>query len=249
MEVKDLIETLAVIPARYGSTRLPAKPLMEIGGVPLVIRVLRNALRCRGVDRTLVATDDDRIASVVEDWGGEAMMTPKDLPSGGDRVAYVAERIESRYVLNIQGDDPLVGPEMVDPLMEALKSDPSVPLAVLAKRIERPEEIDSPDIVKMVFDKRGNALYFSRSPIPYRRVGEAACYKHIGPYAYRRDFLLRFSSWDQTELERSESLEMLRVLERGYPIRCVETYRDTIEIDTMEDVKSLERYLQEVEDE
>lgn len=240
-----MIETLAVIPARYGSTRLPAKPLIEVGGVPLVVRVLRNAMKCEAVDRVLVATDDERIAAAVRDWGGEAMMTPSELPSGGDRVAYVSERVESRYVLNIQGDDPLVGPDMVNPLVEALKTDGSLPLAVLVKRIDRPEEVLSPNVVKVVFDGRGNALYFSRSAIPYERVSKASHYKHIGPYAYRREFLLRFSSWQQTDLERTESLEMLRVLEEGYPIRCVKTDRDTIEIDTKEDVIALERYLKE----
>lgn len=240
-----MLETLAVIPARYGSTRLPAKPLIEISGVPLVVRVLRNTERCGYVDRVLVATDDERIASVVRDWGGEAMMTPSELPSGGDRVAYVSERIESRFVLNVQGDDPLVGPDMIDPLVEALRGDMSLPLAVLVKGIERPEEVLSPNVVKVVFDKKGNALYFSRSPIPYERVVGASYYKHIGPYAYRRDFLLSFSRWQQTDLERSESLEMLRILEEGYPIRCVHIDRDTIEIDTQEDVIALERYLKE----
>lgn len=240
-----MIDTLAVIPARYGSTRLPAKPLIEIGGVPLVVRVFRNARECGSVDRVLVATDDERIASVVHDWGGEAIMTPSWLPSGGDRVAYVAEKIESRYVLNIQGDDPLVGPEMVNPLVDALKADASLPLAVLVKRIDRQEEVLSPNVVKVVFGRDGSALYFSRSAIPYERVPNASYYKHIGPYAYRRDFLLRFSQWQQTVLERTESLEMLRVLEEGYPIRCVSTDKDTIEIDTQEDVIALERYLKE----
>jgi 3-deoxy-manno-octulosonate cytidylyltransferase (CMP-KDO synthetase) len=238
------MKTLAVIPARLASTRLPEKPLVTVGGKPLVVRVLEQVRRCGKVDRIIVATDSERIADVVSKNGGEAVLTPEDLKSGGDRVAYVAvSHPEADIVLNVQVDDPLVGPDMIDPLIGALSSDPEVRLALLAKRIEREEEITSPNIVKMVFDRNGRALYFSRSPIPYPRNPGAVYYKHIGPYAWRRDFLLDFSGWAQTPLERAESLEMLRVLEEGYTIRCVETLRDTVEIDTPADVEALERIL------
>ncbi len=237
------MKTLAVIPARFASTRLPGKPLVPIAGVPLVIRVLRNLSRCRSVDKVVVATDDERIAALVRENGGEAMMTPPDLPSGGDRVAWAAERIPSEYVINVQVDDPLVGSDMIDPLIDVLSSAPDVSLALLAKKIERDEEITSPDIVKMVFDKNGRGLYFSRSPIPFPRTSEGTWYKHIGPYAWRRDFLLDFSKWQQTPLERTESLEMLRVLEKGHSIRCIVTHRDTIEIDTPNDLLRIEEYL------
>ena len=237
------LETLAVIPARFASTRLPGKPLVEIGGVPLILRVLRGVKKCSCVDRVIVATDDERIASLVEDDGGTAMMTPEDLPSGGDRVAWVAQRIPSRIVLNVQGDDPLVGPDMIEPLISALKEDDQTRLALLVKRIERAEEVEDPNIVKAVFDKKGRALYFSRSPIPHPRKAGAVWYKHIGPYAWQRDFLLEFSRLPQTPLEQAESLEMLRVLERGHAIRCVPAPRDTIEIDTPDDVKRLEAFL------
>lgn len=237
------MKTLAVIPARFASTRLPGKPLVPIAGVPLVIRVLRNLSRCRSVDKVVVATDDERIAALVRENGGEAMMTPSDLPSGGDRVAWAAERIPSEYVINVQVDDPLVGSDMIDPLIDVLSSAPDVSLALLAKKIERDEEITSPDIVKMVFDKNGRGLYFSRSPIPFPRTSEGTWYKHIGPYAWRRDFLLDFSKWQQTPLERTESLEMLRVLEKGHSIRCIVTHRDTIEIDTPNDLLRIEEYL------
>jgi 3-deoxy-manno-octulosonate cytidylyltransferase (CMP-KDO synthetase) len=238
------MKTLAVIPARLASTRLPEKPLVEVGGKPLVIRVLEQVKRCGKVDRILVATDSERIAEVVRKNGGEAVMTPPDLKSGGDRVAFVAaEYPEAEVVLNVQVDDPLVGPDMIDPLVSALSEDPGVRLALLSKRIENEEEIGSPNIVKMVFDQNGRALYFSRSPIPYPRNPGAVYYKHIGPYAWRRDFLLEFSRWGQTPLEKAESLEMLRVLEKGFAIRCVETFRDTVEIDTPADVEALERIL------
>lgn len=240
------MKTLAVIPARLASTRLPEKPLVQVGGKPLVVRVLEQVKRCGKIDRIVVATDSERIADLVEQNGGEAVMTPADLKSGGDRVAFVAANHPGAdLVLNVQVDDPLVGPDMIDPLVRALEEQPEVRLALLAKRIEKEEEIASPNIVKMVFDQNGKALYFSRSPIPYPRNPGAVYFKHIGPYAWRRDFLLEFSRWDQTPLEKAESLEMLRVLEKGFAIRCVETFRDTVEIDTPEDVAALEKILRE----
>ncbi|MFP4482705.1 MAG: 3-deoxy-manno-octulosonate cytidylyltransferase [Thermovirgaceae bacterium] len=238
--------TLAVIPARYGSTRLPGKPLVSAGGLPLVVRVFRQAAKCEKVDRIIVATDNETIAGAAKTAGAEVIMTPKDLPSGGDRVAWVAARVpEADIVLNIQVDDPLVGPDMIDPLIESLESDSECGLAVLAKEIQDQSEITDSNIVKMVFDGDKRALYFSRSAIPYPRNPGAVYYKHIGPYAYRRDILLDFARWEQTPLEKIESLEMLRALERGVRIRCVEAVRDTIEIDTPEDVARLEAWLRE----
>jgi 3-deoxy-manno-octulosonate cytidylyltransferase (CMP-KDO synthetase) len=240
------MKTLAVIPARYGSTRLPGKPLVSAGGVPLVARVFRQVARCRKVDRIVVGTDDAGIEKVMRSEGAEVMITPGDLPSGGDRVAWVSARIpEAEIVLNVQVDDPLVGPDMIDPLVESLESDPGCGLAVLAKRIEDEAEITDSNIVKMVFDGGMRALYFSRSAIPYPRNPGAVYYKHIGPYAYRRDLLLEFARWEPTPLEKTESLEMLRILEKGHNIRCVKTGRDTIEIDTPEDVARLEAWLRE----
>lgn len=236
------MKTLAIIPARYASTRLPGKPLILVAGIPLVLRVLRQIEQCASVDRIIVAADDERIAETVEYAGGECMLTPPDLPSGGDRVAWVAERIPSEIVVNVQVDDPLVGSDMVDPLVAAL-ANPEVKLALLSKKIEKTEEVASPNIVKMVFDCNGKALYFSRSPIPFPRNEGATYYKHIGPYGWRRDFLLEFFSWEQTPLEKAESLEMLRVLERGHSIQCIPIGRDTIEIDTPDDVEALKEFL------
>jgi 3-deoxy-manno-octulosonate cytidylyltransferase (CMP-KDO synthetase) len=239
------MRTLAVIPARLGSTRLSEKVLMKIRGVPLVVRVLRAAQEARSIDRLIVATDSERVAEVVRAADGEAILTPAELASGGDRVAYTAELYpEYDAVLNIQSDDPLVRPEMIDPLVGALEEDSSVGLAVLAKIVDKEAELDDPSIVKMVFAPSGRALYFSRSRIPYPRVpGILPTYKHIGPYAYRRDFLLEFATWPQTPLERAESLEMLRVLEKGRPIVCVQTPYDTIEVDTPADVIALEAWI------
>ena len=237
-----IIDTLAVIPARLGSTRLPEKPLVRLCGRELVLRVLDGVRACASVDRTIVATDSERVVSLVEAAGGEAMMTPADLPTGSDRVAWVAERVPSTYVLNVQGDDPLVVAAHIDPMIEALKKDPETGLAVLAKKIDDPDEISRDSIVKMVFAQDGRALYFSRAPIPHPRSGEAAYYKHIGPYAWRRDALFAFAAMPQTPLERMEGLEMLRLLENGGTIRCVETETDCIEIDTPDDVRRFEEF-------
>ena len=236
------MKTLAVIPARYSSTRLPGKPLAKIAGIPLVVRVLDNVRSCSSVDRVIVAVDDERIADVVRAAGGEAFMTPPELPSGGDRVAYVAKRVESEFVLNVQVDDPLVGADMIDPLVEALAADSSVKLALLVKRIEKQEEVCSENVVKAVFDSRKRAMYFSRSPIPRFVEKGGVWYKHIGPYGWRRDFLFEFAAMEQTPLEKTESLEMLRVIESGHSIKCVEVSRDTIEIDTPEDLVKIEKY-------
>ena len=237
------MKTLAVIPARYASTRLPGKPLVEIAGVPLVVRVLRNVLSCKSVDKVVVATDDPRIAEVVTQNGGEFVMTPPELPSGGDRVAYVARNIPSDYVINVQVDDPLVGADMIEPLVEALDADSSVMLALLVKRIEKKEELEDASVVKAVFDRNFRALYFSRCAIPYPRNDGGVWHKHIGPYGWRRDFLLEFAKSEQTPLEKTESLEMLRVLEMGHSIQCIPTARDTIEIDTPQDLVKIEEFL------
>jgi 3-deoxy-manno-octulosonate cytidylyltransferase (CMP-KDO synthetase) len=235
------VETLAVIPARYGSVRLPGKPLLKLLGRELVLRVWEG-VKGSAADRVIVATDHEEIARLVESEGGEAMMTPSELPTGNDRVAFVAERVPSRFVLNVQGDDPMVTPAMIDPMLDALRRVPDTRLAVLAKRVERPEEAERDSVVKMVFDRNGRALYFSRSPIPFQRT-PAVLYKHIGPYAWRRDALFEFASQPQTPLEKAESLEMLRVLENGGVIRCIETDADTVEIDTPEDVALFERLM------
>lgn len=236
-----MTDTLAVIPARLKSTRLPEKPLIKLDGRELVLRVLDGVRSSASVDRVIVAVDDERVAEVVRRAGGEAVMTPESLPTGSDRVAFVARTVESRFVLNVQGDDPLVCAEVIDPMVAALKADDSVKLAVLVKQIETEGEVSRDSVVKVVFDRTGRALYFSRSAIPFPRNPGAVYYKHIGPYAWRRDALFEFASLAQTPLESAESLEMLRLLEHGYAIKCIETERDTIEIDTPEDVAAFER--------
>jgi 3-deoxy-manno-octulosonate cytidylyltransferase (CMP-KDO synthetase) len=242
------IKTLAVIPARFASTRLPGKPLLKLAGRELVLWVLDGVRSSSRVDMTVVATDDERIASVVRSAGGNAMITPESLRSGSDRAAYVARGIEARFVLDVQCDDPLVTGNVIDPMIDALEGDPGAGLVVLAKKIDRPEEIGRDSIVKMVFDETRRALYFSRSPIPFARNPEKSrpeFFKHIGPYAWRRDELLKFASWAETPLEKAESLEMLRLLERGRSIKCIPAERDSIEIDTPDDVRRFENFLKE----
>ena len=239
---------LAVVPARYGSTRLQCKPLMEMGGRPLLSWVLKGLSGCN-VDDIAVATDHEDIAALARKEGFEAIMTPSELPSGSNRTAWVARRKSADIVLNVQVDDPMVGPDMIDPLVEALGKSRDIGVALLAKRIENADEVSNPNVVKVVFDRNMRALYFSRSPIPYERNKGALYFKHIGPYCYRRQFLLEFDCWPQTPLEKIESLEMLRILEMGFDILCVESKRDTIEIDTQEDVLAFEKYLREHGDE
>jgi 3-deoxy-manno-octulosonate cytidylyltransferase (CMP-KDO synthetase) len=238
-----MIETLVVIPARYGSTRLPGKPLVKLCGKELILRTWEGVRKSALVDRLIVATDHEVIAALVERSGGEVMMTPSNLSTGNDRVAYVAERVPSRFVVNVQGDNPLATPKLLDPLIMALQADPEVRLAVPAKRIEHVNEAEKNSVVKMVFDENGRALYFSRSLIPFSKDPATVRFKHIGIYAWRREALFEFASWPQSPLEKAESLEMLRLLEKGGVIRCIETDADAIEIDTPEDVALFEAFM------
>jgi 3-deoxy-manno-octulosonate cytidylyltransferase (CMP-KDO synthetase) len=236
-----MLETLAVIPARYGSVRLPGKPLEKLCGKEMILRVWEGVRRSSFMNRVIVATDHGAIAGLIEKAGGEVMMTPPELATGNDRVAYVAEQVPSRFVLNVQGDNPMVVPEILDPLVTALRENSNVTLAVPVKRIDNPDELLRNSVVKMVFDESGRALYFSRSLIPHSNDPATVRFKHIGIYAWRRDALVEFASWPRGALEKAESLEMLRLLEKGGIIRCVETDVETVEIDTPEDVVRYEQ--------
>ena len=245
------MSVVVIIPARYASTRLPGKALAEIAGKPMIAHVLARAQLVRGVDRVLVATDDERIADAVESAGGEAVMTRPDHPSGTDRVAEVARALSAEIVVNLQGDLPLLEPAHVEAALDCLNvapADPGEPatpqMATLATPLGR-DEVDRPQVVKVVRDVRGDALYFSRSPIPWElsqeseRGGGAIGLRHIGLYAYRRTFLLELANLAPTPLERAERLEQLRVLEHGHRIRVaiVEAGESMIEVDTPEDLE------------
>jgi 3-deoxy-manno-octulosonate cytidylyltransferase (CMP-KDO synthetase) len=242
------LRAVAVIPARFASTRLPGKPLADIAGRPMIEHVYRRAADARGVDAVVVATDDDRIAAAVEKFGGVARMTHDAHRTGTDRIAEIAGELSCDFVVNVQGDLPLIEPGMISEVLEPLMSDSSVPMSTLRQAATSPFEISSPHVVKVVVDNRGDALYFSRSPIPFHRDDDPAhsgwmVYKHIGLYAFRRDFLLRFAALPRTPLEQAESLEQLRALEHGFRIRTVATRYESVEVDTPEDLERVRQLL------
>ena len=239
---------LVVIPARYASVRFPGKPLARLQGKPVIQHVYEQAARA-GVE-AVVATDDPRIAQAVEGFGGSAVMTSAAARSGTERVAEVARARRAPVIINIQGDEPLVRPDMIQPLATFLERHPAVPMASLMTRLERPEDLASPNVVKVVVDQDGYALYFSRAPIPFERTDGAgarargpAAWKHLGIYGYQRHFLLRFPQLAPTPLEQREQLEQLRALEHGYKIKMLETAHDTVGVDTPEDLERVERML------
>ncbi|MBI3753555.1 MAG: 3-deoxy-manno-octulosonate cytidylyltransferase [Deltaproteobacteria bacterium] len=238
------MDVVAIIPARYGSTRLEGKPLLDIAGKPMVRHVYERAKKARLVNDVIVATDDRRIFDVVKKFGGAAVMTSASHKSGTDRLAEAAANIKCDVVVNVQGDEPLVEPEMIDEAVKPLVDDSEVYMATLKTKISDAEELNSPNVVKVVTDKNGFALYFSRYPIPYVREqgqGKNIHYKHIGLYVYRKDFLLKFAQMKPTPLEEAEKLEQLRVLENGYKIKVVETRYNSIGVDTMEDLERVRR--------
>lgn len=233
------MKALCIIPARYASTRLPGKPLKDICGKPMICRVYERASLAKSVDEVIVATDDERILQAVEKNSGRAMMTRADHKNGTDRLAEVAEKFSDvEVIVNVQGDEPLIEADLIDELIAQFELDADLQMATVAVELHDEDEMKNPNNVKVVLDKKNNALYFSRSLIPYpRNFGKAKVYKHIGIYAYRRNFLLRYSKMDSTPLEESESLEQLRVLENGYKIRVIISDCQFIGVDTEEDLK------------
>jgi 3-deoxy-manno-octulosonate cytidylyltransferase (CMP-KDO synthetase) len=248
------MEIVAVIPARFASTRLPGKPLLSDTGRPLIQHVVEAARRAGRLERIIVATDDPRIAEAVTTFGGEVMMTRADHPTGTDRVAEVAARLETaRIIVNLQGDEPEITGQALDHVVALLEDDPDAVMATLATPIRDPYVYRDPACVKAVFNRNGRALYFSRSPIPHHRDGlpdpgiaaHPLGYLHLGLYAYRRDFLLRVGSLPPSSLEVAEKLEQLRVLEAGYPIAIGVVDEPSVGIDTPEDYRRfVERWRQ-----
>lgn len=242
------MKTLAVIPARYDSTRLPAKALVSLGGKPMIQRVWERVRQASSVSNVVVATDDERIRSVVEGFGGTAVMTRKDHRSGTERVAEVAIAHEEADILvNVQGDEPLIEPAAINTAVEAIREDATVNIATLVVPISNPADIMDPNVVKAVLDFDGNALYFSRAPIPWVRDRggpvHARHLKHLGLYVFRRSALLDFPTFPQGDLERIEQLEQLRWMENGYRIRVAETEYDSVSVDVAEDVARIEKLL------
>jgi 3-deoxy-manno-octulosonate cytidylyltransferase (CMP-KDO synthetase) len=236
---------VAIIPARFHSTRLPGKPLADIGGRPMIEHVYRRAAASPSVDAVVVATDDERVRAAVEAFGGVAWMTRADHRSGSDRLAEVAAEIDCELIVNVQGDEPLLPPEMIDEVIAPLEIDPSIPMGTLCCPIDD-DDLASPNVVKVVRDRAGFALYFSRAPIPFVRDASgrpAPARKHIGLYVYRREFLLQFARLAPTPLELAESLEQLRALEHGFRIMTVETSHDSVGVDTQADLERARRLL------
>jgi 3-deoxy-manno-octulosonate cytidylyltransferase (CMP-KDO synthetase) len=238
-------KAIGIVPARWNSTRFPGKPLHLIAGKPLLYRVWEQSMRAGNLDSVIIATDDMRIAETAFEWGAEVALTSPKHCSGTDRVAEVARRAKNiAYIVNIQGDEPLVDPHLIDKLVEKLRSDRKVGIVTAAHRFESVTEAPSPHQVKVVVDRKGRALYFSRAAIPFpRSLSRIKYLRHQGIYGFRRDVLLQLVKWKPTPLERAESLEQLRALENGVKIHVLVTAKGTPGVDTLQDATALEQKL------
>jgi len=238
------MDAIGIIPARYQSTRLEGKVLKDLLGKSVIRHVWENAKHAATLDDLIVATDDERIKAEVLGFGGKAVLTAKEHKTGTDRLREVVNSIDVKVVVNIQADEPLLHPSMIDEIVRPLLEEKDIVMTTLRKKITDPEDLKNPNVVKVVCDKNGYALYFSRSPIPYPRFTEgAAHYKHIGLYAFTKDFLFTFTNLPASSLEEAEGLEQLRVLENGYRIKVATTEFDTIGIDTAEDLERAKEVL------
>jgi len=256
------MKTIGIIPARWKSSRFEGKVLANILGKPMIQHVWERAKEAKTLDELIIATDNDEVIKKAESFGAKVVYTSKDQPSGTDRIAEVVNPIDVSVIVNIQGDEPLIHPSMIDSLSEAILKGDGTSMATLRKRITDKHELFNPNVVKVAVDKDGYALYFSRSPIPYYRrendaqhsifdvnawmshhtfdIKEAVYYKHIGIYAYTKDFLFTYTNLPESKLEDSEKLEQLRALENGYRIKTIETDYDTIGVDMPDDLKKVE---------
>jgi 3-deoxy-manno-octulosonate cytidylyltransferase (CMP-KDO synthetase) len=237
------LSVVAIIPARYQSSRLPGKALADIGGRPMIEHVYRRTSQARSVGVVIVATDDARICDAVEKFGGRAQLTSPAHRSGTDRLAEIAANLSCDLVVNVQGDEPLVEPSMIDDAIAAFKMDPTLEMSTLRRRIDDPADLRNPNVTKVVVDRDGFALYFSRAPIPFTREGclPAPAWRHIGLYVYRRETLLALTKLPPTAMEEAEALEQLRALEHGVRIKAIETIHDCIGVDTPEDLERVRR--------
>jgi 3-deoxy-manno-octulosonate cytidylyltransferase (CMP-KDO synthetase) len=239
-------KAVGIIPARWGSTRFPGKALREISGKPLLRHVWERCRRAKKLDRVIIATDDFRIAEAAFEWGAEIAMTSTKHASGTDRVAEVAAKLKQfAHIINIQGDEPLTDPKLIDRLVRELQNDTKIEMITAAHPFEDPRDAESPHQVKVVLNGHGDALYFSRAAIPFLRDSESTAryFRHQGIYGYRRDLLLRFVRWKTSPLELAEALEQLRALENGVRIRVVMTGSGSAGVDTPEDARMMERLI------
>jgi 3-deoxy-manno-octulosonate cytidylyltransferase (CMP-KDO synthetase) len=241
------MDIIGVIPARYSSVRFEGKVLADIMGKPMVQHVWERAKQVRLLDEVIIACDHEAIADVARGFGAKVVMTSKGHDCGTDRIAEVVNPLDVKIIVNIQADEPLIHPTMIDSVARALLDNPAVSMATIMKKIEDPNLINDPNVVKVVTDKNGFALYFSRSVIPCLAVNSTvktpAYFKHIGLYSYTKDFLFTYKNLPVSSLEMTEKLEQLRVLEAGFKIKVVETKFDTIGVDTPEDLERAKEYL------
>ncbi len=236
-----------IIPARYKSTRFPGKPLAQILGKPLIQIVYENAKKSKFINELIIATDDERIYDVAKKFNADVVMTPSEIPTGTDRVAFVAKEINTDIVVNIQGDEPLLTADMIDSAIAPFFTEEKIDISTLAVKIKSEDDLFNPNVVKVVFDKNNFALYFSRSPIPFCRdattkeewLKRGEYYKHIGIYVYSKASLLKFVNLPHSKLEEFEKLEQLRALENGMKIKVVVTEKDTIGVDTPNDLEKV----------
>lgn len=238
------MKILCVIPARYASTRLPGKPLADIVGKPMIQHVYERSAQATIPQQVVVATDDEKVFQAVQQFGGKVVMTSSEHQTGTDRLAEVASKYaEVDVIINVQGDEPLIDPKVIDELAQEFLNDTALQMASVMSIMDT-EDYQNPNAVKVVTDLNHNALYFSRSLLPYPRVaGKANVYKHIGIYAYKKDFLLKFAKLEPTPLEQSESLEQLRALENGYKIKMIKTKSKFIGVDSIEDLQTVNELL------
>ena len=237
------MDAIGIIPARYSSIRFEGKLLADLCGKPVIQHTWENAKRSKAIDDLIIATDDKRIYNIAKGFGANVVYTSLGHKSGSDRLTEVASSIDAKVVVNIQADEPLLHPTMIDDVVSPLLKNKSIQMATLCHKIKEAKDIVDPNVVKVVTDRNGFALYFSRSPIPYERESDSPeqskvdYYKHIGIYAYMKDFLFTFKSLPQSRLEKIEKLEQLRVIENGYKIKVIETRFDTVGIDTPDDLQ------------
>lgn len=244
------MRAIGVIPARYESSRFPGKVLAGLLGRPLIQYVYEEALKATSLEDLLVATDDERVLKAVQNFGGRAVMTAKEHKSGTDRIAEVVNPIDTQIVVNIQADEPLIHFSMIDELVNCLSQHPDIPMATLIHKIEEMQELADPNVVKVVKDTNNFALYFCRSPIPHVRTSPPDSqslffYKHLGLYAYTKDFLFTFTNLPVGKLEEAEKLEQLRALEHGYRVKVIETGFNVIGVDTPEDLEKVKAQMSE----
>lgn len=250
-----MMHVVGVIPARYASTRLPAKPLVDLLGKPMVQRVYEQAKQSRLLHDVIVATDDERIATAVKAFGGKVMLTSSQIRSGSDRLAVIAEDVRGDIFVNIQGDEPLINPLMIDRAVQVVLDDAHAQIGTLAKKIESADDLHNPNVVKVVVDGGMFALLFSRSVIPHIReqsdprrwLEHHTFYKHIGLYVFRREALLTFARLPESPLERAEKLEQLRALEAGIKIKVALTEFESVPVDTEEDAQRVRAILAKTE--